>query len=182
MNTANAHYEALDQSINSCRAAMSTELLASINERWDPTSPRCGRLIQRLNRVWHYSVALSDSWAIEWGPEGGPGLAGEGRLTVHSITPEFFDTKKVAYLPLPDIYANLIASVTAFHGAWRYGMHGWNCEHWARLVVSGEAVSYQVAQTGWGIFDILRVLRRHRGAEQHLATHRALAAVAHVQP
>jgi hypothetical protein len=167
MNTANAHYEALDQSINSCRAAMSTELLASINERWDPTSPRCGRLIQRLNRVWHYSVALSDSWAIEWGPEGGRGLAGEGRLTVHSITPEFFDTKKVAYLPLPDIYANLIVSVTAFHGAWRYGMH---------------AVSYQVAQTGWGIFDILRVLRRHRGAEQHLATHRALAAVAHLQP
>jgi hypothetical protein len=30
--------------------------------------------------------------------------------------------------------------------------------------------------------NIFGILRRHRGAEQHLATHRALAAVAHLQP
>jgi hypothetical protein len=39
----------------------------------------------------------------------------------------------------------------AFHHLWHYGVHGWNCEHWARLVVSGDPVSYQFAQTGWGI-------------------------------
>ena len=177
MNTANSHCEAFNQSIET----MNTELLASINERWDPPSPRCGRLIQRLNWVWHYSVALSDSWAIAWGPEHDNRPADEGRLIVHSLTPEFSDAQQVAYLPLPDIYGNLIASVSAFNGEWRYGLQGWNCEHWARLVVSGEAVSYQIAQTLFGGLDALGILRRHRGAERHLATHRALAAVAHLQ-
>ena len=155
---------------------MSNEILDRIEQHWDPTSPRCGRLIQSFMLVWHYSVALSGSWAIAWGPKGGNRLAGDGQLTVYSIAPELFDTQHVAYLPLPDIHANLIASVTAFHGAWRYGVQGWNCEHWARLVVSGEAVCHQVAKSGLGLLDVFGVFRRHRGAEQHLAMHRALSA------
>jgi len=144
------------------------ELIAAIQQRWEPTSQRCGRLVQSRRLVWHYSVALSNAWAIAWGPEGGNRPAGDGCLTIHELTPEFIDAHSVAYLPQSDIYDNLLASVIAFHGRGRYGVQGWNCEHWARLVVAGEAMSYQIR----GPLDLFHILRRHKGAESHLAAHK----------
>ena len=94
----------------------------------------------------------------------------DGRLSVHAIDAACRDVTNVNYLPLAEIYRNLLASVSAFHQVWRYGVHGWNCEHWARLVATGDPVSYQVAQTGWGIFDVFGVLRRHSGAKAYLAS------------
>jgi len=90
------------------------ELIAAIQQRWEPTSQRCGRLVQSRRLVWHYSVALSNAWAIAWGPEGGNRPAGDGCLTIHELTPEFIDAHSVAYLPQSDIYDNLLASVIAF--------------------------------------------------------------------
>ena len=52
--------------------------------------------------------------------------------------------------------------------AMQYTVQGWNCEHWARLVVSGEAVSYQIR----GPLDLFHTLRRHGGAEAHLEAHK----------
>jgi len=96
---------------------------------------------------------------------------GSGRISVHPIDPACRDVTNVHYLALAEIYRNLLASVAAFHHLWRYGIHGWNCEHWARLVATGDPVSYQVAQTGWGVFDIFGILRRHGSARDHLAAH-----------
>jgi hypothetical protein len=123
-------------------------LIAAIRQRWEPSCGRCGRLIQKRGGMiidWHYSVALSDEWAIAWGPER-PGPVGEGCLTIHKLTSEFTDAHSVPYLSLSDIYDNLLASVIAFHARWRYGIQGWNCEHWARLVVTGEAMSYRFVE------------------------------------
>ena len=96
---------------------------------------------------------------------------GIGRLVVHPIHPSCREVINVDYLSLAEIYPNVLASVSAFHHVWRYGVHGWNCEHWARLVATGDPISHQVAQTGWGVFDIFGVLRRHSSAKAHLASH-----------
>jgi hypothetical protein len=74
----------------------------------------------------------------------------------------------MVHLPLPEISDNLIASATAFHRKWLYWVHGWNCEHWARLVTTGEAKSYQVRKVFVDIFD----LRRNREAESRLDKHK----------
>jgi hypothetical protein len=96
---------------------------------------------------------------------------GDGRLSVHAIDAAYRDATNVNYLPLAEIYRNLLASVSAFHQVWRYGVQGWNCEHWARLVATGDPVSYQVAQNWLGIFDFFGSLRRHSGAKAYLASH-----------
>jgi hypothetical protein len=49
-----------------------------------------------------------------------------------------------------------------------YGIQGWNCEHWARLVVSGEPISYQIKELGLGIFDLFGVLHSTGEAIQRL--------------
>jgi len=148
---------------------MSHKLLSEISERWTPQDGRCGRLVQRhiKPRVWHYEVALSDSWTISWGPKGGIWIAGPGRLKVRRIHLKCCNTPDIIHLPLPQIYTNLIGSVTTFHRKWLYGVHGWNCEHWARLVTTGKAKSYQVKEFG---VDIVGA-RRNRVAESRLRKH-----------
>ena len=144
------------------------ELVAQIRGTWRPGDVRAGRLIHKCHIYWHYAVALSDEMAISWGPKE-VGLVGEGLLRVHLLDQDYFGARDVAHLSPPHVYSNLIASVFAFHRKWSYGVQGWNCEHWARLVASGDPVSYQVGQTGFGIFDIANTLRRHSSAKEHLA-------------
>jgi len=146
------------------------ELDDNIRDRWDPVSLLAGQLILRPSGVWHYGVALSDSYAMSLGPVRS-GWFALGQLEVHPLDEAFSVATQVAYLAKSEIYANLLASASAFHHVWHYGFQGWNCEHWARLVVSGDPISYQLAQTGWGVFDIFGVLRRHRTAKQHLDYH-----------
>jgi hypothetical protein len=149
------------------------EVADTIRICWDSASPRAGQLILRSKGVWHYGVVVSDLRAVSWGPVARGKWFALGQLEVHPLEQAFAVATQVPYLPKPQIYANLLASVPAFHHVWHYGFHGWNCEHWARLVVSGDPVSYQLAQTGWGIFDVFGVLRRHRTAKQHLDYHLA---------
>ena len=151
-----------------CGKAMNNELIAAIKDRWDPASLRSGNLIVRFDIVGHYKVALSDSHAVSWGPKDG------GRLKVRRVKLGHADASDVSYLSRPLILANLLASVSAFHHAWPYRVLGFNCEHWARLVVSGEARSYQIAQTWWGFFGLFPGFRRHRGAEGRLKKHLSL--------
>lgn len=149
-----------------------------IQEHWNPASNKCGKLIKNTNgTVWHYSVALSDEWAMSWGANGG-GLMNIGHLYLQPITSDFTACDDVDYLDMNKIFKNLNASVKTFHNDWWYNIQGWNCEHWARLVVSGKAVSTQVAHVGnWASFVIGRIfvdplfnfLARHNYAEELLA-------------
>jgi hypothetical protein len=148
-----------------------SEVANTIRACWDPASPRAGQLILRPETVWHYAVTLSDSHAVSWGPVMLRRWHALGQLEVHALEDAFSTAVDVPYLAKPQIYANLLASVPAFHQIWHYGVHGWNCEHWARLVVSGDPISYQVAQTLWGVLDIFGVLHRHRTAKRHLDYH-----------
>jgi hypothetical protein len=122
-------------------------LCRQICVEFDPRSERAGRLIYRS---WpgfiHYAIGLSDSRAISWEPEYKPSLWGRGVLSVDATARNYADAVHVHYHERPEILQNLMASVYAFHTQWNYCARGWNCEHWARLVVSGVPRSYQCKQ------------------------------------
>ena len=101
----------------------------------------------KFNLLWHYAVALSDTCAISWIPSVNYGVSCKGYISVESLFDEYRDAIYVPYLNnKEDIFKNLIASVPAFHNEWHYGLQGWNCEHYARLVTCNDPISYQVAE------------------------------------
>ncbi len=134
------------------------ELIEEIKRCWNPWSSRAGILIQRFDGFWHYGVALSDNLAVSWGPIKASQVHNQGFLDVHECGHEFRNAIQVPYLTKDEIFKSLIASVSAFHNKWDYGFQGWNCEHWARLVVSGQPISYQVKEQVCGMFDAFGVL------------------------
>lgn len=148
------------------------ELIEEIKKRWKPLDCRAARLVQRFDGVWHFSVALSETFAISWGPSEASQPYHIGCFRVHSLGSEFTDAVKVPYLSTDEILENLIASVSAFHSKWKYGVQGWNCEHWARLVVSGQPISYQIKEQGFGIFDLFGVLHFRGEAIEYLNKHK----------
>lgn len=144
------------------------ELISDIRRHWNPTANRAGRLVQKFHGFWHYSVALSNTSAISWGPAQQLRPYAQGCLSIHHLDQEFRDAIHVPYLSQDEILKNLIASVPAFHHQWQYGFQGWNCEHWARLVVSGQPISYQVQQEGFRLADACGVLHFRGEAISHL--------------
>jgi hypothetical protein len=54
----------------------------------------------------------------------------------------------------------------AFHNKWHYGVQGWNCEHWARLVVTGNPICYQTKEMLFGIFDLGALNYRSEAIEE----------------
>jgi len=141
---------------------MDSGLINDIQTCWTPADPKAGILIQRFDGVWHYSVTLSNTAAIAWGPVQSARPYGLGCLAIHSIEPEFRATTKVSYLDKDTIRQNILASIPAFHHRWNYGIQGWNCEHWARLVATGHPISYQIKEQAFGLFDACGTLH-YRG-------------------
>jgi hypothetical protein len=131
------------------------QFIQDILELWKKKDRRAGQLVQRREAVWHYSVALSHRKAISW--SGIPHQT--GHMNIHDIGDEFIDTVNVVYLPKDQVLKNLIASVVAFHNIWQYGW-GWNCEHWARLITTGEPKSYQMETVLFGICNLLGLCYR----------------------
>jgi hypothetical protein len=41
---------------------------------------------------------------------------------------------------------SLHISVYNFHDKWQYELYRFNCEHWARLVSTGDCICYQIAE------------------------------------
>jgi hypothetical protein len=148
---------------------MDDDLLSRLRLAWQPCEERSGRLIYRPQGYLHYGVAVSDSFMISWGPSKPGSLEDLGILTLEPLSSDLVDARHVSYQCKERIFLNLIASIPAFHARWRYGMQGWNCEHWARLVTTGDPVSYQIAETGFGLLDVTGSLRRHRSAQDHLS-------------
>jgi hypothetical protein len=148
---------------------MDYELMRRLKSAWQPCDERSGRLIYRNQGYLHYGVAVSDSFMISWGPSQRGALEDLGILTLEPLSSDLQDVQQVTYLNKETIFDNLVASIPAFHSRWRYGMQGWNCEHWARLVTTKDPISYQIAETGFGLLDLTSSLRRHRSAQDHLA-------------
>lgn len=144
------------------------DLILQIQQAWNKNFKRAGSLIQRFDGVWHYSVTLSETHAIAWGPSKNLKIYSEGCLKIHKIDRKYTETKWVQHLCKCEIFENILASVFAFHYKWKYGVQGWNCEHWARLVTTGHPISYQVKESGFGIFDLFGVLHDRQEAIEQL--------------
>jgi serine/threonine protein kinase len=85
----------------------------------------------------HYHITISDTHAFNFGGNG---------FSVFPIPPKAQRAKHVTLLDRKEVLARCLIAYELFKD-WHYGVLGWNCEHFARLVATGEAVSYQVKES-----------------------------------
>jgi hypothetical protein len=134
------------------------ELIAQIQDKWQPTCTAVGLLYQRsftdlpVNVVdaRHYAVRLNRHDMLAWCPATKGQWKDRGHLRLEAFNQDFELVRGVGYLSEDEIRSNLVASCLCFHERWIYCIRGWNCEHWARLVATGRPVSYQTAQKAFG--------------------------------
>ncbi|VEP18803.1 conserved hypothetical protein [Hyella patelloides LEGE 07179] len=81
----------------------------------------------------HYAIGLSDEYMFS------PG----GVFSVIKISEYNLKSTPTKTLPSNLVIQRLIYALDCFK-TWEYGLLGWNCEHYSRLVATNEAFSYQV--------------------------------------
>jgi hypothetical protein len=143
-------------------------LLAEFHEIWNPSSRYCGKLLRLFLGVWHYSVGLSNSSVIFLGPPSIQ-LRGTGHLFFGQLLRGYREPRDIGYLSQEQVRENITRSITAFHGTLAYSVGQWNCEHWARLVTTGDPVSHQVGGIPFGVAQKLGGYFRHPSAARVLA-------------
>ncbi len=127
------------------------DLLDQIKLKLDLDSMRSLRLVHsRRAAYYHYAVALSDTVQISWYPNIENYAQCIGVFRMGNLSADFEDARWVKYQRRNAILASLFGSVEAFHLNWDYGLIGWNCEHWSRLITTGFPVSYQCKEKVFG--------------------------------
>ena len=111
--------------------------LSEIESYADNRSWRYGQLLNwpdPIWPIWHYGIGLSDSHIFDTGGCWRAFEKGDARRVIG-----------VDHLLFPPqtIVNRLRIAVTCFK-SWDYHLIGWNCEHLARLVATGNAISYEV--------------------------------------
>ncbi|GFE70045.1 hypothetical protein [Chroococcus sp. FPU101] len=100
----------------------------------DSTSLYYGRLLEWQDFLTnHYGIGLSNEYLFSTG-EIFSVIKTEGKTIKLTPTPS---------LPPTIVIQRLIYALDCFKN-WHYGLLGWNCEHYSRLVVTNESLSYQV--------------------------------------
>jgi hypothetical protein len=112
--------------------------------------PDYGRLLQHrdLNNpnIFHYSVQLNDRDSIAWEPVHAGKAKDTGRLAIWQIDWSRFQPELTPPWQGEKIDRALHLSVQEFHENWQYDLYRFNCEHWARLVSTGDCRCYQIAE------------------------------------
>ncbi|WP_228039222.1 serine/threonine-protein kinase [Dolichospermum sp. LEGE 00240] len=85
----------------------------------------------------HYHITISDTHAFNFGGNG---------FAVFRIPTVSYRVESVTLLPKKEVLDRCLIAYELFKN-WDYGLLGWNCEHFARLVTTGEAISYQVKES-----------------------------------
>lgn len=85
----------------------------------------------------HYHITISDTHAFNFGGNG---------FAVFRIPTVSYSVESVTLLPKKEVLDRCLIAYELFK-TWDYGLLGWNCEHFARLVTTGEAISYQVKES-----------------------------------
>jgi hypothetical protein len=115
------------------------------------SQPDYGRLLHHLDRnnpkILHYSVQLNDRESLAWEPIHGDRQKDLGRLAIWPIDWHRFQPAQwVTHLPKTQIQAAMHGSIDRFHEQWQYELFRFNCEHWARLVTTGDCCCYQIKE------------------------------------
>ncbi|CAO5039589.1 MULTISPECIES: hypothetical protein [Microcystis] len=112
--------------------------------------PHYGRLLQHRDHsdpsIFHYSVQLNDLESLAWEPVQAGSEKDTGRIAVWSIDWNHFQPDQSRCLERAQINKALHVSVKEFHEKWHYELYRFNCEHWARLVSTGDCRCYQIAE------------------------------------
>ncbi len=112
--------------------------------------PHYGRLIKHRDRlnpfVYHYSVQLNDHDSLAWEPVHPGREKDTGRIAIWPINWQRFWPSQAHPRDRHWINRALHLSVQEFHENWLYELYRFNCEHWARLVSTGDCRCYQIAQ------------------------------------
>jgi hypothetical protein len=112
--------------------------------------PDFGKLLHhrdlRNPNILHYSVQINDWESLAWEPIRSDRQKDIGRLAIWSIDWQRFQTAKwIFYWEKERIKQALHISVAEFHERWQYELYRFNCEHWARLVATGDCCCYQIS-------------------------------------
>lgn len=103
----------------------------------DSKSQFYGRLINWHSKgVCHYGIGLSDDYLFDLGENLSVFHKNHRQITVSG-------SKQFA----PDVTIQRLAHALRCFREWNYGLLGWNCEHYSRLVATNKAVSYQIKKS-----------------------------------
>ncbi|WP_228019771.1 serine/threonine-protein kinase [Sphaerospermopsis sp. LEGE 08334] len=123
------------------------QMIREFNNHVDYNSNNAGYLIHhkdhRKDPTLHYHITISDIHAFNFGGNG---------FAVFRIPRKYHIVKSVTLLPRKEVLDRCLIAYQLFKD-WDYGILGWNCEHFARLVTTGEAISYQVKESPLAIFN-----------------------------
>jgi hypothetical protein len=112
--------------------------------------PNYGRLLQHRDRynpkIFHYSVQLNDVDSLGWEPIHGGKEKDTGKLTVWPIDWDRFQVDRTLSQSRDRVRQAMYVSVQEFHEKWQYELYRFNCEHWSRLVSTGDCRCYQIAE------------------------------------
>ena len=115
-----------------------TERIQHIKDLSDCNSKFYGKLVNWYSHgAWHYGIGLSNDYTFD---------LGENLDTFHKGDRQIKLVIKVKQFPPDKTIQRLIHSLSCFKN-WNYGLLGWNCEHYSRLVATNEAISYQVKKS-----------------------------------
>ena len=107
-----------------------------------------GRLLYHRDRknkkVLHYSVQLNDTESLAWEPVHSDRQKDQGEIDIWKINKHFHPAKYVHHWSRNKIIQALHISVDEFHKNWQYELFRFNCEHWARLVTTGDCRCFQI--------------------------------------
>jgi hypothetical protein len=112
--------------------------------------PDYGRLLQHRDRqnpnILHYSVQLNDRDSLAWEPINSGKEKDTGRLAIWEIDWQRFQVDRTLHQDRQRVRQAMHISVGEFHEQWQYELYRFNCEHWARLVATGDCRCYQIAE------------------------------------
>lgn len=101
-------------------------------------SHRYGKLLNWPDPVWpiwHYGIGLSDTHIFD---------TGAGWMAFEKVDAKFVIGVDHLHQPSQKVISRLKLALQKFE-AWNYHLIGWNCEHLARLVATGEARCYGIS-------------------------------------
>ena len=110
------------------------KLRKEIETQVNPKSKIYGKLLEWQEALTnHYAIGLADEYMFS------PG----GTFSIIRTSQYNLKLTPTKALPPNLVIQRLIYALDCFK-TWNYGLLGWNCEHYSRLVATNEALSYQV--------------------------------------
>lgn len=112
--------------------------IENVSRLGDSHSNFYGKLVNWHSKgFWHYGIGLSDEHIFD---------LGENLDVFHKEDREIKFVMKVKHFSSEKTIRRLAHALCCFKD-WHYGLLGWNCEHYSRLVVTNVAISYQVKKS-----------------------------------